>query len=92
MAQLKAQLQQYCAISRTAKQWVDCLIQPIFIMLLFVRAEPEGDWPLNVLPVEEMMPYFFDSAHFNAARYGILYLRLMQHLQPVLLERFIAGE
>ena len=92
MAQLKAQLQQYRAISRTAKQWVDCLIQPIFIMLLFVRAELEGDWPLNVLPVEEMMPYFFDSAHFNSARYGILYLRLMQHLHPVLLERFMAGE
>ena len=67
MAQLKAQLQQYRAISRTAKQWVDCLIQPIFIMLLFVRAELEGDWPLNVLPVEEMMPYFCDSAHFNCA-------------------------
>ena len=40
--QLKAQLQQYRAVSRTAKQWVDCLGQPIFIMLLFLRAEPEG--------------------------------------------------
>ena len=57
MAQLKAQLQQYRAMSRTAKQWVDCLIQPIFIMLMFVRAELEGDWPLNLLAMEEMMAY-----------------------------------
>ena len=42
-AQLKAQLQQYRAMSRTAKQWVDCLVQQIFIMLLFVRAEREGN-------------------------------------------------
>ena len=62
-AQLKAQLQQYRAMSRTAKQWVDCLIQPIFIMLLFVRAEREGDRPLQILAVEEMMPYLFASAH-----------------------------
>ena len=61
-------------------------------MLLFMRAELEGDWPLNLLAVDEMMPYFFDSAHFNSARYGILYLRLMQHLHPVLLKRFMAGE
>ena len=66
MAQLKAQLQQYRAMSRTAKQLVDCLIQPIFIMLLLVRAELEGDWPLHLLAVEEMMPYFFVSAHFNS--------------------------
>ena len=79
-------------MSRTAKQWVDSLIRPIFIMLLFVRAELEGDWPLNLLSVDEMMPYFFDSVHFNSAQYGILYLRLMQHLHPLLLKRFMAGE
>ena len=73
-------------------QLVDCLIQPIFIMLLFVRAEREGDWNLNILAVEEIMPYFFDSAHFNSARCDILYLRLMQHLHPVLLKPFMAGE
>ena len=41
MAQLKAKLDQYRAMSMTAKQWVDCLIQPILIILLFVRAERE---------------------------------------------------
>ena len=92
MAQLKAKLDQYRAMSMTAKQWVDCLIQPILIILLFVRAEREGDWPLHLLAVEEMMPYFFASAHFNYARYGLLYLRSMQHLHPTLLKRFMAGE
>ena len=91
-AQLKAQLQQYRGMSRTAKQWVECLVQPIFIMLLFVREEREGDWPLHILAVEEMMPYLFASAHFNYARYGLLYIRSMQHLHPALLKRFMAGE
>ena len=61
-------------------------------MLLFVRAEREGDWPLNISAVDEMMPYVFASAHFNYARYGLLYLRSMRHLHPALLKRFMAGE
>ena len=61
-------------------------------MLLFVRAEREGDWPPHILAVEEMVPYLFASAHFNYARYGLLYIRSMQHLHPALVKRFMAGE
>ncbi len=30
--------------SRTAKMWVDAFIKPVLIMMLYVRAEREGDW------------------------------------------------
>ena len=31
-------------------------------MMKFVRAEREGDWPLHLCAVEEMLPYFFASS------------------------------
>ena len=34
--------------SRTAKVWVDCLIRPVFIMMVYVRAKREADWPLHI--------------------------------------------
>ena len=92
MAQLKAKLLQYHAMNRTEKQWIDCLVQPIFIVLLFVRAEREGDWPLHRLVMDEMATYFFACAHFDCVRYGLLYLRSMQHIHPALLRRFMVGE
>ena len=47
---IKAQLHQCRTKSRTTTQWVDCLIQPIFIMLLFVRGERAS------CAAKEMMP------------------------------------
>ena len=32
--------------SRTARLWVNIVIKPVFIMMLYIRAEWEGDWPL----------------------------------------------
>jgi hypothetical protein len=39
-----------------------------------------------------MMPYFFASAHFNYARYGLYYLRTMERLPPEVLDIFMRGE
>ena len=61
-------------------------------MMVFVRAEREANWPLHLWAVEQMMPYFFASAHFNYARYGLYYLRTMEHLPPEVLTSFIRGE
>ena len=61
-------------------------------MMKFVRAEREGDWPLHLWAVEDMLPYFFASSHVNYARYGLYYLQSMQHLHPTLLKKFMAGE
>ena len=34
--------------SRTEKLWVENLIIPVMIMMMFVRAESEADWPLHL--------------------------------------------
>ena len=78
--------------SRTTKQWVDCLIKPVMIAMLFVCAERESDRPLHMLAVEKMLPYFFASGHVNYARYGLYYLRSMQRLHPKVLKKFVQGE
>ena len=42
--------------SKTSKLWVENLIKPVFLML-FVRAEREGEWALHLYAVSQMLPY-----------------------------------
>jgi hypothetical protein len=37
--------------SETAKLWVDCFVRPTLIMMVFIRAERESDWPLHLWAV-----------------------------------------
>ena len=78
--------------SRTAKHWVDNLIKPISLIILFVRAEREGDWPLHLYACTPMCPYFFTARHVNFARYGIYYINKMYRLDGNALQRFMKGE
>ena len=78
--------------SRTAKHWVMNLIKPVLIMMMYVRAEREGEWPLHLFSVKLMIPYFFASGDINYARYASYYLRSMQKLPADLLKKFMAGE
>ena len=66
--------------SRTAKLWVNIVITSVFIMILYIRAEREGDWPLHLEAVKQMMPYLYASGHANYARYGLFYLQSMEKL------------
>ena len=77
--------------SCTQKFWIDNLIKPVFIIMLFIRAEREGDWPLHLLATEMMLPYFFASGHFNYARNGLYYLRSMSKLPCRVLKAFMNG-
>lgn len=58
----------------------------------FVRAEREGDFPLHLKVVEEMLPYFFSAGHVNYARYGVHYLHQMKSLPAEVHQRFEKGE
>ena len=78
--------------SRTAKHWVENLILPVLLMLIFIRAEQEGEWSLHLWAVNEMIPYFFAAGHIHYSRYGLIYLRSMQKLHGETLERFLNGE
>ena len=78
--------------SKTAKLWVENLIKPVQLMMMFVRAEREGDWPLHLRVVSKMLPYFFAAGHHNYARYATYYMNDMKNLPPVILARFLKGE
>ena len=65
--------------SKTAKLWVDCFIRPTLIMMAFIRAERESDWPLHLWALSQMMPFFFASGHVNYTRYGLYYLDPWKH-------------
>ena len=64
--------------SRTAKHWTNNFIRPVLLMMLFVRSEREGDWPLYLYACWQMLPYFFAAGHTNYARYGSYYLQNIQ--------------
>ena len=61
-------------------------------MILFIRAEREGEFPLHLYACQQMIPYFFAAGHINYARYGVCYLMTMSKLPPTLLDQFLRGE
>ena len=90
--EMMSKLEEMSRASRTTKLWVDCLIRPVLIMMLFVRAERESEWPLHMKALNMMMPYFFAAGHINYARYGLYYLSSMEKLPPHVLIKFMKGE
>ena len=62
------------------KLWVDCLIKPTLLALQLLRAQRDGDFLLQQVSLEAMMPYFFAAGHMNYARYITWYLRNVENL------------
>ena len=60
--------------------WVDCLIKPTLLALQLLRAQRDGDFLLQQVSLEAMMPYFFAAGHMNYARYITWYLRNVENL------------
>ena len=86
------ELEQRYEKSKTCKLWVENLIKPVFLMMFFVRAEREAEWPLHLFAVKEMIPYFFAAGHHHYARYALYYLRDMEKLPEDVLKCFMKGE
>ena len=59
---------------------VDCLIKPTLLALQLLRAQRDGDFLLQQVSLEAMMPYFFVAGHMNYARYITWYLRNVENL------------
>ena len=89
---LEDYLNDLCSQSRTAKLCVDCLIRPVLLMMMYVRAEREADWPLHLEAVERMLPYLFAAGHHNYARYELYYLRSMEAMPEIVRKQFLKGE
>ena len=85
-------LEKDATTSRTAKVWVENIIKPVLIMIIYVRAEREAEWSLHLWAMQQMIPYFFAAGHVNYARYGLYYLRSMERLPENVLKRFLNGE
>ena len=78
--------------SRTAKLWVNIVIKSVFIMMLYIRAEREADWPLHMEAVKQVMSYIYANGHVNYARYGLFCLRSMEKLPVAIGGRFMKRE
>ena len=74
--------------SMIAEHWINNLIRPVLLMMLFVRAEREGEFPLHLYACHQMIPYFFAAGHINYARYGLCYLLTMSGLPPTITDVF----
>jgi len=68
--------------SRTLQLWVDCLIKPVFLMMIFVRAEREADWLLHLYVVKEIMPYSFAAGHHHYACYRLYLIHEVDETSP----------
>ena len=78
--------------SMLSKHWVDNLIRPIMLIMIYVRSELAGDFSFQLHACYKMMSYFFAAGHVNYTRYGLCYLRTMHKLPGILLEQFLKGE
>ena len=92
MHDLMSFLEDISSRSKTAKLWIDCLVKPVFVMMMYIRGEREGEWTLHLQAVKLMLPYFFAAGHVNYARYGLYYLRTMESLPSPVLDLFMKGQ
>jgi len=65
--------------SQLAEHWITNLIYPVFLIMLYVRAEREGEFSI-------------DPSHWNYARDSIVYLCTIEKLPNCLHGKFMNGE
>ena len=75
----------------TGRLWVDCLIKPTLIALMFLRGERNGDFLLQQYCLNTMLPYFFAAGHHNYDRYLSWYVRQMENLPQHAKDDLLAG-
>ena len=85
-------LKEVASKSVLAEHWVNNLIKPVFLMMLYFRAEREGEFRLHLYACKQMIPCFFAAGHVNYARYGLCYIKTMETLPTSILHPFLLGE
>ena len=71
-----------CRQHPTGRHWVDNLIKPTLLVHQLIRSEREGDFLLQQLTLQRMLPYFFVAGHHHYARYITHHVLEMRHLLP----------
>ena len=85
-------LEEKATISKTSKFWVNALIKPVFLLMMYARAEREGELTLHHYAVNQMLPLFFAAGHVHYARYGLYYIRSMKSMTKEICEHFLNGD
>ena len=67
-------------------------MRPVMLMLIYTRAEHEGDFALHLCACHKMMPYFLANGHTYYARNGLCYLRTIHKLPGNILDAFMKEE
>ena len=67
-------------------------MEMISILLMFTRAQRDGDWELYLSSFRKMIPYFFLYDHQNYARWSVVYLAQMMQLPMQIKEEFMKGD
>ncbi|MEM7297990.1 MAG: hypothetical protein AAF391_06960, partial [Bacteroidota bacterium] len=91
-AELEIFLSNASAKSLVAEHWIKNLIKPVLLIMMYIRAEREGEFALHLYASKKMLPYFFAAGHRNYARDGLVYLRMMEKLPRDVLAKFENGE
>ena len=63
-------------------------------LLLFIRADREGDWTLHLSAFKDMLSLMVIYDHTNYSRWGVIYLLDMLQLEqtsPSVFQEFMAG-
>lgn len=66
-------------------------MEMVFILLMFTRAQREGNWELHMYSFKRMLPFFFQYNHTNYARWGTVYIAEMANLPEEVASEFHAG-
>ena len=68
MQELETVIDEISALSRTTHMWVNNVIRPTFLIMMFCRALHEGDWFPHLKTAEAMLPYMFAAHKYNYDR------------------------
>ena len=66
-------------------------IQMVQILLIFIRAQREGNWELHLFAFQSMLPFFMRYNHTHYARWGTIYIREMHNLPEEIEHEFLQG-
>ena len=78
--------------SQLAEHWIKNLIYPVFLMMMYIRAEREGEFGLHLYCCKKIIQYFYAARHWNYARDSIVYLRSIEKMPTNLLNKFMNVE
>ena len=77
-SQLMNVLEQKCKSSRTTKLYIDVLIKPLYLCLLFTTEERKGIWLIHLEPVKNMIPLLIAAGDIYYGRWELYYLCSME--------------